>query len=56
MDLVAEALDPADPADGPVSDDQLLDRLVEAVRQLNGGDLDDDLAILALGCAPPGEP
>jgi serine phosphatase RsbU (regulator of sigma subunit) len=56
MDLVAEALDPADPAAPPVSDDQLLDRLVEAVRRLNGGDLDDDLAVLALGCAPPGEP
>jgi hypothetical protein len=26
------------------------------VRQLNGGDLDDDLAILVLGCGPLGEP
>jgi serine phosphatase RsbU (regulator of sigma subunit) len=32
------------PADGP-----LLDRVIERVRDLNGGDLDDDLAILALG-------
>jgi len=32
------------PVDGP-----LLDRVIEHVRELNGGDLDDDLAILALG-------
>jgi serine phosphatase RsbU (regulator of sigma subunit)/CheY-like chemotaxis protein len=35
------------PADGP-----LLDRVIEQVRELNGGDLDDDLAILALGYSP----
>ncbi len=56
IDLVAEALDPADPPAGPLNDDQLLDRLVGQVCQLNGGDLDDDLAILVLGCAPLGEP
>jgi serine phosphatase RsbU (regulator of sigma subunit) len=56
IDLVAEALDPADPPAGPLNDDQVLDRLVDQVRQLNGGDLDDDLAILVLGCAPLGEP
>ena len=27
----------------------LLDKLVEQVRELNGGDLDDDMAMLALG-------
>ena len=27
----------------------LLDRLVAQVRELNGGDLDDDMAMLALG-------
>jgi serine phosphatase RsbU (regulator of sigma subunit) len=32
------------PVDGP-----LLDRVIEHVRELNGGDLDDDLAILAVG-------
>ena len=37
----------AAPADGP-----LLDRVIERVRELNGRDLDDDLAILALGYAP----
>jgi serine phosphatase RsbU (regulator of sigma subunit) len=56
IDLVAEALDPAGPPAGPLNDDQLLDRLVDQVRQLNGGDLDDDLAILVLGCAPLGGP
>ena len=30
-------------------DERLLDRLVDHVRELNGGDLDDDLAMLALG-------
>jgi serine phosphatase RsbU (regulator of sigma subunit) len=30
-------------------DERLLDALVERVRELNGGDLDDDLAVLALG-------
>jgi serine phosphatase RsbU (regulator of sigma subunit) len=52
IDLIARAVD--DPAGHP-DDDELLDRLVEQVRQLNGGDLDDDLAILALGCSLPGE-
>jgi len=30
-------------------DERLLDRLVDDVRELNGGDLDDDMAMLALG-------
>ncbi len=30
-------------------DERLLDRLVDRVRELNGGDLDDDMAMLALG-------
>jgi len=30
-------------------DERLLDGLVDRVRELNGGDLDDDLAVLALG-------
>jgi serine phosphatase RsbU (regulator of sigma subunit) len=53
IDLIAEAAE--DPSGHP-DDDRLLDRLVEQVRRLNGGDLDDDLAILALGCVLPGEP
>jgi serine phosphatase RsbU (regulator of sigma subunit) len=49
MDLIRAALLTA-PA-GPSADDVLLDRVIEHVRQLNGRDLDDDLAILALGYA-----
>jgi serine phosphatase RsbU (regulator of sigma subunit) len=33
----------------PPADGWLLDRVIEHVQELNGGDLDDDLAILALG-------
>src|ERR1700729_3502751 len=36
-------------------DDELVDGLVEQVRVLNGGELDDDLAVLALGY-PAGDP
>ena len=34
------------------ADDLLLDQVIEHVRELNGGDLDDDLAILSLGYSP----
>jgi serine phosphatase RsbU (regulator of sigma subunit) len=37
---------------GTRADDVLLDRVIEQVRALNGRDLDDDLAILALGYFP----
>ena len=37
---------------GTGADGQLLDRVIGHVRELNGGDLDDDLAILALGYSP----
>ncbi len=55
MELISDALGPA--ADGsrlaqaPVGG-QLLDRVIGQVQELNGGDLDDDLAILALGYSP----
>jgi serine phosphatase RsbU (regulator of sigma subunit) len=39
-------------AAGPPADDVLLDRVIEHVRALNGRDLDDDLAILALAYSP----
>jgi len=35
------------------TDDQLLDQVIDRVRQLNGKELDDDLAILALGFSSP---
>ena len=49
MGLVRDALGapPFDP--DQVSDDALLSRLIDQVRNLNGGDLEDDIAILALG-------
>jgi serine phosphatase RsbU (regulator of sigma subunit) len=37
---------------GALADDVLLDRVIEHVRALNGRDLDDDLAILALAYSP----
>jgi serine phosphatase RsbU (regulator of sigma subunit) len=40
---------PGGPQDRRPRDERLLDILVEQVRELNGGDLDDDLAVLALG-------
>jgi serine phosphatase RsbU (regulator of sigma subunit) len=57
MDLIRAELRTAPPpvgdgetgAAGTLADDVLLDRVIEDVRELNGGDLDDDLAILALG-------
>jgi serine phosphatase RsbU (regulator of sigma subunit) len=51
MGLMRDALGapPFDP--GRVSDDALLDRLIEQVRNLNSGDLNDDIAVLALGYA-----
>ncbi len=60
MDLIRAALRTALPAEGDgetgaagmSADDVLLDRVIEHVRELNGGDLDDDLAILALGYSP----
>jgi len=59
MELIRQALLTGPPADGngeaaagaPV-DGQLLDRVIGHVRDLNGGDLVDDLAILALGFSP----
>jgi len=59
MALIRQALLTGPPADGngeaaagaPV-DGQLLDRVISRVRDLNGGDLVDDLAILALGFSP----
>jgi len=47
--LLRDALDapPFDP--GRVSDDALLNRLIDQVSSLNSGDLDDDIAVLALG-------
>jgi serine phosphatase RsbU (regulator of sigma subunit) len=44
MELIRDALGAQDQPG-----DELLDRVIDRVRELNGGDLDDDLAVLALG-------
>jgi serine phosphatase RsbU (regulator of sigma subunit) len=54
MDLIRDARRSPRGA-GPVSE-ELLDEVIEQVRQLNGGDLDDDLAVLALAYSSPDEP
>jgi serine phosphatase RsbU (regulator of sigma subunit) len=36
--------------------EELLDQVIDRVRELNGGDLEDDLAVLALGFSSPYEP
>jgi len=47
MDLITDALG------APYqSGDELLDQVIDRVRELNGGDLDDDLAVLALRFQP----
>ncbi len=59
MNLITDSLRPARPAagngdpGGTQPDARLLDQVIEVVRELNGGDLDDDLAILALGYSAP---
>jgi hypothetical protein len=49
MGLVRDALGPPPFDPGVASDEALLGRLIDQVRDLNGGDLNDDVAILGLG-------
>ena len=51
MDLIRDAL-----GGHGQPGEQLLDQVIDRVRELNGGDLDDDLAVLALGFSSPAEP
>ncbi len=51
MDLVQDALAGPRYDPGHVIDEALLAKLIDEVRTLNRGDLDDDIAILALGYA-----
>ena len=48
MDLIRESLSSQDRPG-----EELLDQVIDRVRELNGGDLDDDLAVLALGFSSP---
>jgi serine phosphatase RsbU (regulator of sigma subunit) len=51
MDLIRDSLSAPDKPG-----EELLDQVIDRVRELNGGDLDDDLAVLALGFSSPDEP
>jgi serine phosphatase RsbU (regulator of sigma subunit) len=58
MDLIRNALRAAPPGAprGTLVDEELLDQVIDQVRELNGRELDDDLAVLALGfTASPSE-
>ena len=48
MDLIRDAL-----GDQDAPGEELLDQVIDRVRELNGGDLDDDLAVMALGFSSP---
>ncbi len=50
------AADPACQAPGPQASETLVDAAISHARELNGGDLADDLAVLMLSCAPPAAP
>jgi len=49
MDLIRDALGGPDQPGEAQPGEALLDQVIDRVRELNGGDLDDDLAVLALG-------
>lgn len=51
MDIVRDAL-----RTQGLPGEELLDHVIDRVRELNGGDLDDDLAVLALGFSSPDLP
>jgi serine phosphatase RsbU (regulator of sigma subunit) len=48
--------DPAGQPLAPPSGERLVDATVSHARELNGGDLDDDLAVLLLSCTLPTDP
>ncbi|HEX3588546.1 MAG TPA: SpoIIE family protein phosphatase [Pseudonocardiaceae bacterium] len=52
IDILRSFLPAEPPVPGVPTDERLLDQVIDRVRGLNGGDLDDDLAVLALGASP----
>ncbi|HEY7325354.1 MAG TPA: SpoIIE family protein phosphatase [Streptosporangiaceae bacterium] len=50
------AQDPAGHSQLRQENERLVDALIGQARELNGGDLDDDLAVLVLGCSPTAGP
>jgi serine phosphatase RsbU (regulator of sigma subunit) len=51
----ARAHGAASPAPDGQENDQIIDSVISQARELNGGDLDDDLALLAVSCFVPGD-
>ncbi len=47
----AEATDV--PVSGPMLDERLLDSVIGEARELNGGELDDDIAVMVISCTAP---
>ena len=52
----ARAQDPPDQMPDRQANERLIDSVINQARELNGGDLDDDVAVLVLGCSAPGHP
>jgi serine phosphatase RsbU (regulator of sigma subunit) len=53
IELIRNVLGPSSSSPADQVDERLLDQVIDQVRELNGRDLDDDLAILALGYSSP---
>jgi serine phosphatase RsbU (regulator of sigma subunit) len=51
----ARAQDPPARLPDQQANEGLIDAVIGQARELNGGDLDDDLAVLVLGCSAPGD-
>ena len=45
--------DPAGPATDRLANERLIDSVINRARELNGGDLDDDLAVLVVSSSVP---
>jgi serine phosphatase RsbU (regulator of sigma subunit) len=50
----ARAQEPPDQLPDQRANERLIDFVISHARELNGGNLDDDLAVFVLGCAPSG--
>ena len=55
MELIRKVLGSSSSSPADQVDERFLDQVIDQVRELNGRDLDDDLAILALGFSSPDE-
>ena len=53
MELIRKVLGSSSSSPADQVDERFLDQVIDQVRELNGRDLDDDLAILALGYSSP---